>query len=77
MSDNAIFYYRINDKKKGAFSEDEFIKLIHTEVIEADYEIQIDGMEKWLKLKDTIYSFYMKSSGIEVTDIFIEDKSEE
>lgn len=76
MNEDILFYYRINDKRKGPFTEEEFIKLIHTEVIEPDYEIQMDGMEKWLQLKDTIYSFYMKSSNIEVTDVFVEEKAD-
>lgn len=76
MNSDAIFYIRLNDKKKGPFTEEEFIKCIHTEVIEPDCEIQIEGMEKWLQLKDTIYSFYLKNSGIEVTDVYVDEKSQ-
>lgn len=60
MSNGAGFYYRNKQKKEGAFSEAEFIRLIQNEIIEPDDEFWMLDMENWMRLGDSIYSFYLK-----------------
>ncbi len=59
---NAIFYYRNERKKEGAFTEEEFIQLIQKEIIEPEDEIWILDMKEWMKLKDSIYAFYLNTA---------------
>lgn len=60
-NNNAIWYYRNNRKKEGAFTEEELIKLIQKGILEAADEIWMLEMENWMKLGDSIYSFYLKN----------------
>lgn len=49
-----------SDRKKcGPFSEEECIRLIRQEIIEANDYIWNTYMDNWVKLSDSIYSFYM------------------
>lgn len=59
MSNLLVWYYRNAQKKEGGFSEEEFIKLIQMGIIEENDEIWMMEMEKWMELKETIYSFYI------------------
>lgn len=54
-----IFYYRTTTKQEGPFTEEEMIRMIQTGLIDAECEMLILEMENWIKLKDSIYSFYM------------------
>ena len=57
---NKNWYYMKSDRKKcGPFSEEECIRLIRQEIIEANDYIWNTYMDNWVKLSDSIYSFYM------------------
>lgn len=60
-NNNAVWYYRNNRKKEGAFTEEELIKLIQKGILETEDEIWMLEMENWMKLADSIYSFYLKN----------------
>lgn len=59
MSNSIMWYYRNAQKKEGAFSEEEFTRLIQMGIIEENDEIWMMEMENWMVLKETIYSFYI------------------
>lgn len=46
-------------RKCGPFSEEECIRLIRQEIIEPSDFIWNTYMENWLRLSDSIYSFYI------------------
>ena len=57
---NKNWYYMKKDRKKyGPFSEEELIRLIRQEIIEPGDYIWMTYMENWVKLRDSIYSFYI------------------
>lgn len=57
---NKNWYYMKKDRRKcGPFSEEECIRLIRQEIIEPSDFIWNTYMENWLRLSDSIYSFYI------------------
>ena len=57
---NKNWYYMKKDRKKyGPFSEEEYIRLIRQEIIEPEDYIWMTYMENWVRLGDSIYSFYI------------------
>ncbi|MBR4484794.1 MAG: hypothetical protein IKO97_06245 [Erysipelotrichaceae bacterium] len=45
---------------EGTFSDEELIELIWSGEIKPDYQITTREMKKWVKLKDSIYQYYME-----------------
>ncbi len=56
---NKVWYYLKDDKKEGPFTEEEIIKLIKHQIIEADDKIWMLDLKDWIALKDSLFSFYM------------------
>lgn len=54
-----VWYVRSSTRKGGPFTENELIKLIRQEIVNEDYEIWNTDMSNWMKLIDTVYSFYI------------------
>lgn len=54
-----IWYVRSSKRKGGPFTEDELIRLIRQEIVDEEYEIWNPDMEKWMRLIDSVYSFYI------------------
>ncbi|MBQ6333671.1 MAG: hypothetical protein IJI46_01175 [Erysipelotrichaceae bacterium] len=44
---------------EGTFSDEELIELITSGELKPDYAITTKEMKKWVKLKDSIYQYYM------------------
>ena len=54
------WYYMAKDRNKyGPYTDLELITLMKQEVLTGDDYIWMIGMEKWLQLKDSIYSIYL------------------
>ncbi len=45
---------------EGAFTDDEIISLIKSKQIKADYALSTREMKKWVKVKDSIYQYYLE-----------------
>ncbi|MBO5526408.1 MAG: hypothetical protein IJ136_00445 [Erysipelotrichaceae bacterium] len=45
---------------EGTFSDEELIELIWSGELKPDYQITTREMKKWVKLKDSIYQYYME-----------------
>ncbi|MEA4874871.1 GYF domain-containing protein [Anaerorhabdus sp.] len=54
-----IWYVRSSKRKGGPFTEEELIRLIRQEIVDEEYEIWNPDMEKWMRLVDSVYSFYI------------------
>lgn len=54
-----VWYVRSSKRKGGPFTEEELIRLIRQEIVNEEYEIWNPDMEKWMRLIDSVYSFYM------------------
>ncbi len=61
---NKVWFYLKEEKKEGPFSDEEIIKLIKMEIITENDDIWMTKMNDWMKLKDTIYSFYIQKKGV-------------
>ncbi len=71
-----VWYVKSSLKKGGPFTEDDFIKLIKHEIIDDSYEIWMLEMKEWVRLVDSVYSFYMPMKEIELIDV-VEEKNDE
>lgn len=56
-----IWYVRSSKRKGGPFTEEELIRLIRQEIVDEEYEIWNPDMQGWMKLVDSVYSFYIPS----------------
>ena len=45
---------------QGQFSDEEIINLIKTGEIKPDFSLSTREMKKWVKLKDSIYQYYLE-----------------
>ena len=45
---------------EGTFSDEELIELIWSGELKPEYQITTREMKKWVKLKDSIYQYYME-----------------
>lgn len=45
---------------EGTFSDEEIISLIKRGEIKKDYELTTKEMKEWVKLEDSIYSYYIQ-----------------
>ncbi len=45
---------------EGTFTDDELIELIWSGEVKPNYAITTREMKKWVKLKDSIYQYYME-----------------
>ncbi|MBQ9425539.1 MAG: hypothetical protein IJU42_06305 [Erysipelotrichaceae bacterium] len=45
---------------EGTFSDEELIELIQSGELKADYAVTTKEMKRWVRLKDSIYQFYME-----------------
>ena len=45
---------------QGTFTDEEVIELIKSGELKADYSLTTKEMKKWIKLKDSIYQYYME-----------------
>ena len=46
---------------EGSFSDKELIELIRNGELKPDYAITTREMKKWIRLKDSIYQYYLRS----------------
>ncbi len=46
---------------EGSFSDEELIELIRNGELKPDYAITTREMKKWIRLKDSIYQYYLRS----------------
>lgn len=51
---------------EGTFSDDEIITLIKKGELKADFSLTTREMKKWVKLKDSIYQYYLEDDKNEV-----------
>jgi len=45
---------------EGSFSDEELIDLIKQGEVKADYYLSSRDMKKWVRLKDSIYQYYLE-----------------
>lgn len=45
---------------EGTFTDEEIISLITRGEIKKDYELSTKDMKEWVKLEDSIYSYYIQ-----------------
>ena len=45
---------------EGSFSDEELVELIRNGELKGDYAITTKEMKRWVRLKDSIYQFYME-----------------
>ena len=45
---------------EGVFTDDEIIALISSGEIKGEYSLTSRDMKKWVKVKDSIYQFYLE-----------------
>lgn len=45
---------------EGIFSDEELISLIESKQVNKDFSITTREMKTWVKLKDSIYQYYLK-----------------
>ena len=45
---------------EGAFTDDEIVALISSGEIKGEYSLTSRDMKKWVKVKDSIYQFYLE-----------------
>ncbi|MEG0077861.1 GYF domain-containing protein [Anaerorhabdus sp.] len=60
-----IWYVRSTKRKGGPFTEEELIRLIRQEIVNEEYEIWNPEMKGWMRLVDSVYSFYIPEKDIE------------
>ena len=51
---------------EGSFSDEEIITLIRRGELKGEYALTSRDMKKWVKLKDSIYQFYMEGNENEI-----------
>ena len=55
-----VWYYRKKDNQKyGPYTDEELIRLIRLEIINAEDEIWMVDLETWVNLGNSIYSCYI------------------
>ena len=47
---------------EGAFTDDELIELIWSGEVKPDYELTTREMKEWIRLKDSIYRYYLEDA---------------
>ena len=50
---------------EGVFTDEEIIKLIKSGEIKADYSLTTREMKKWVKVRQSIYQYYLKEQNDE------------
>ena len=45
---------------QGTFTDEEVIALIKSKELKPDYSLTSKEMKKWIKLKDSIYQYYLE-----------------
>ena len=46
---------------EGTFSDEELIELIRSGELKGDYAITTREMKRWVRLKDSIYQYYLEA----------------
>ena len=46
---------------EGTFSDEELIELIRSGELKGDYAITTKEMKRWVRLKDSIYQYYLEA----------------
>lgn len=59
MEINLRWYTRRNGQKEGSFSDRELAALIRQEILCEDDEIWTMQMQNWMKIKESVYRFYL------------------
>ncbi len=66
---NEIWYYMKKDRTKhGPVSEEALIRLLQNGTIEPDEYIWMQDLSAWLKVCNSIYSFYLQEEVAEESD---------
>ena len=47
---------------EGVFTDDEIVALISSGEIKGEYSLTSRDMKKWVKVKDSIYQFYLEDN---------------
>ena len=47
---------------EGSYTDEELITLIKNKQVKADFSLTSREMKSWVKLKDSIYQFYLEES---------------
>jgi len=56
-----VWYYMKSDREKyGPYSDGELVNLIKQEILGPDDYIWMTEMEGWVRVGDSVYSFYLK-----------------
>ncbi len=50
---------------EGVFTDEEIVALIKSGEIKGEYSLSSKDMKKWVKVKDSIYQFYMEDNNNE------------
>ncbi|MBR5754591.1 MAG: hypothetical protein IKX97_02055 [Erysipelotrichaceae bacterium] len=50
---------------EGVFTDEEIVELIKSGQIKGEYALSSRDMKKWVKVKDSIYQFYLEDKGNE------------
>lgn len=58
--DKIWFYTKGDGQKYGPYTDEELVKLIKQEILEAEDFIWMTDLDEWVKIGDTIYSYYLK-----------------
>ena len=59
MENNQWYVRRQDGKKEGGFTDEQLKALIDKGIVEGQDEIWTMKMNNWMKLEDSIYSFYI------------------
>jgi hypothetical protein len=60
--DEQVWYYMTHDRSKyGPYTDGELASLIRQKIISPNDYIWMPALKGWLKVKESIYSFYLPS----------------
>ena len=51
---------------EGVFTDEEIVALIKSGEIKDEYSLSSKDMKKWVKVKDSIYQFYLEDNNNEI-----------
>ena len=63
--DKIWYYTRGDGQRYGPYTDEDLIKLIRQGILEGEDYIWTTDLDKWVQIKDTIYSIYLEEDTIE------------